>query len=415
MLSNNLNDIFEKNINKTDSDSDDIEVTSSFSDTSITSISNTIQPLLNDKKSSTINEFITNDFTKLCGEITYVPAILPAVRRIVVLGDIHGDYNLAIEYLKLAKVISPDFSSNTTFPSWIGKDTYIIQVGDQIDRCRPNSVGNLRCTDPQATIDDENSDVRILEIFTDLDKQARKVGGAVISLLGNHELMNVAGQFDYVSKKGITEFDNYTDKESGKTFSSGEDARKFLFAPGNSLGKLLGCSRIATVIIGSNLFVHAGMLDIILEKLNVTKPSDLESINVLVRKWLLGLINIKYVNHIINASPKSMFWTRILGSIPPNMSNEHSGCIKHIEKVLSMFKIGTIIVGHTPQSFLYSHGINSTCDGKVFRVDNGSSAAFHGFDEIYMQNKKLGKNIKSPNREAQVLEILNDTEFNILK
>jgi hypothetical protein len=57
-------------------------------------------------------------------------SIFPPVKRIIVLGDIHGDYNMMIELLKLAKVI--DDKDN-----WIGDETYVVQVGDQIDRCRP--------------------------------------------------------------------------------------------------------------------------------------------------------------------------------------------------------------------------------------------------------------------------------------
>ena len=46
--------------------------------------------------------------------------------RIIAIGDIHGDYYIFIELLKLAKVIDNNLN-------WIGKDTYVIQLGDTLD------------------------------------------------------------------------------------------------------------------------------------------------------------------------------------------------------------------------------------------------------------------------------------------
>ena len=57
-------------------------------------------------------------------------------------------------------------------------------------------------------------DLRILNYFTKLHEEAQKVGGAVYSIIGNHELMNVNGDMRYVSHEGIKGFDNYK-KEDG--------------------------------------------------------------------------------------------------------------------------------------------------------------------------------------------------------
>ena len=48
-----------------------------------------------------------------------------------------------------------------------------------------------------------------MELFTDLHEQAVKVGGAVISLLGNHEINNSMGILTYVSAKGLDGFKKY--------------------------------------------------------------------------------------------------------------------------------------------------------------------------------------------------------------
>lgn len=380
--------------------------TSSESISSISSISSSPK---NNKftEHDITNEFMNNEFVSLCKDYTYIPSILPAVKRIIVLADIHGDYKLALRLLEIGHLIKKNSNGEII---WIGGDTCVVQVGDQVDRCRPKSVENLSCDNPRATTNDEASDVKILLLFNDLHEQAVKQGGKVISLLGNHELMNVNGTMDYVSYKGLEEFNNYKDPlDPKRKFTSGKNARKYAFLPGKELGILLGCSRLSSVIIGSNLFVHAGMIDKLLDKLHIRKPKDLEDVNTLVRKWLLGLINKEYVSHIVDTDESSMFWTRILGGIPPNVSNDDPICGKYLDRVLKMFNIGSVIIGHTPQSFVFNKGINSTCGNKVQRVDNASSAAFDGYDDILKISGSINQN-----RTPQVLEILNDKTYNVL-
>jgi hypothetical protein len=134
---------------------------------------------------------------------------------------------------------------------------------------------------------------------------------------------------------------------------------------------------------------------------------DLEKVNIAIRRWLLGLLksddpNYGYVEEIIKYSPYSMFWSRILGKIPYDTALSDPICSKNITNVLRLFKAGSIIIGHTPQSFLYNKDINSTCSGKVWRVDNGSSHAFDIFD--------ANDRYKS-NRRPQYLEIIDDKQF----
>ena len=45
----------------------------------------------------------------------------------------------------------------------------------------------------------------ILELLARLASEAHAAGGALIQLLGNHELMNAAGDFRYVTPAGMRE------------------------------------------------------------------------------------------------------------------------------------------------------------------------------------------------------------------
>ncbi len=143
-------------------------------------------------------------FKEHCSGYNYVPTILAKVPRIIAIGDIHGDYELCIKLLKIGKVIDNNLD-------WIGEDTIVVQVGDQIDRCRP--YNGKTCDLKETTMDDEHSDIKILKLFTKLDKMAQKniPPGKVISLLGNHELLNVQGYFNYVSHAGVEKFNDYKD------------------------------------------------------------------------------------------------------------------------------------------------------------------------------------------------------------
>eukprot|EP00960_Hanusia_phi_P029681 748099-Hanusia_phi.AAC.4 len=92
-------------------------------------------------------------------------------RRIVALGDIHGDVRALATSLRMSDLI--DERGN-----WVGKDSMLVQLGDVLDR-GPNDYFCMR-------------------LLIKLQKQAREAGGDVICLLGNHEVMNAQLDFRYV-------------------------------------------------------------------------------------------------------------------------------------------------------------------------------------------------------------------------
>lgn len=334
------------------------------------------------------------EFNKDCPDHKYLPTILPARKKIVVLGDLHGDYDLTVHSLLLSGTVNQDLK-------WIEEDTVLVQVGDQIDRCRPTQT---KCDKPDTTNNDESSDIKILKLFSELNNQALEKGGAVYSLLGNHEIMNVKGNLNYVSYEGLKEF-----ADGGHDLGDWKKNRREAFAPGSKYAKFLACTRYSSIIIGSFLFVHAGIIPELVDKLNLKSREDLKKINQEVRRWLLGLISKDYVSEIVGSHNYSMFWDRILGNIPPHVSNTNPECENYLNPVLDLFKVGFMVIGHTPQFYEFNEGVNSTCDQKLWRVDHGGSGAFDKYDKKYRKEGKI-----TDLRKAQVLVIEDDKNIKIV-
>jgi Icc-related predicted phosphoesterase len=318
----------------------------------------------------------------MCERYNKIPTYIPYANRIIAIGDLHGDITVTIQALKIAKVIDDEFN-------WIGGDTVVVQIGDQLDSCRKGNCNNN---------DNYESDIKVLLFFTDLDKLARKHGGYVISLFGNHELMNIMGDMRYVSTSDYSYFNNYRDPTTKIVFKNSKEARIHAFKRGGEMSNFLACTRIGILAIGSLIFVHGGILPSFLQNNKIQSLSDLLNINEMIRDWLLQ----KAENDIINnTSNESIFWTRDYGR---NISFLNSSICDTAKKVFNILQVGTMIIGHTPNP-----QINSICDGKIWRIDTGMSRAFNKKETSYIELNKGNKNNK-----IQVLEILDGTKFNIL-
>ena len=335
----------------------------------------------------------------------YIPVIHEnKVNTIIVIGDIHGDYELMKSYFidsGVAKLRNGELT-------WCGGNTIIVQVGDQIDRCRPrNKNGKLITCDNPDTMEnnDEANDERILEEMTKMHIQALKKGGAVYSLMGNHELMNAMGNMNYASFDGVVKFAN-AKSDKKEMYKEGLENRKKEYAPGGKYGKFLGCTRLPCIIIGSYIFVHAGIVDGLIGEIginiNENSRENLEIIGQGIRLWLLGLLDTSYVKTIIDSTQNSMFWTRLLGSIPKGVKKNDPRCANHISEVLKIFNIDRIIIGHTPK---LDSGITGMCvdDSNKPAVIDVDTAASRAFDNIINDHKN--------NRLIQWLKIENDIMY----
>ena len=335
----------------------------------------------------------------------------PKVKKLVAIGDIHGDLSVAIKALKLAGVIDKSTDNNIRNINDIkctGGDTYVVQLGDQIDRVRPSNLHNNLCSEKDEDLcDDEGSDLKIICLFENLHKQAKKNGGALFSIFGNHELMNVDGDFRYVSPREFKEFGNYFKAtfDEKSEFPFGYNERINAFKPGGILAKRLAMTRYSVLQVGSWLFVHGSISPECAETYSLT------DINKHIKEWLMGTMkDNSHLNKLYHSEDEdnSPFWSRIYGDMDEWDEEQSSQSfnktinnlnIKNLRKNTNIIK--GMILGHSPQ-FMYNKGINSSCNNKIWRVDVGASKAFG----------KVDNDNESKLRKVQVLVIENDGDDN---
>lgn len=341
----------------------------------------------------------------------------PAVKKLVAIGDVHGDLQATIKALKLAGVISTDVPNDTvdiTKIRWTGKDTWVVQLGDQIDRVRPSLLVNDMCPDNDDSIcDDEGSDLKIICLFNNLHNQAQLYGGACLSILGNHELMNVDGDFRYVSPREFREFGNYfkgSKSLKNSKYPFGYIERKMAFECGGPIATKLANTRFSILQIGSWIFVHGGLTP------KLASKYSLNDINKHIRNWLLGCkkpetnCSVDEIYHT-DDDTNSPFWTRIFSDHEDWEGNRSKSLFDETMRQVNMKNSGCgypargLVMGHSPQ-FMYDHPINSEYDNKIWRVDVGMSRAF---------GPVIPGTNDYNNRKVQVLIIKDDNEFMIAK
>ena len=87
--------------------------------------------------------------------------------RLVAVGDVHGDFEALADVLSAARI------ANASCGGWTGGDSILVQMGDVADRGRDVAKANA--------------------CLRRLQRLAPEVGGRVIRLVGNHELMRAEG------------------------------------------------------------------------------------------------------------------------------------------------------------------------------------------------------------------------------
>ena len=287
------------------------------------------------------------------------------VERIVAIGDLHGDFDGYMKTLQAAGLVDKR-------GRWDAGETHLVQTGD---------------------IPDRGADTKkIIEHMAKLAKQARKQGGRVHNLIGNHEAMNVYGDLRYVTDGEYQAFadgrserlranyyaavlKNMAAKQPKKHANLPDDHRQQWFdehPPGwiehrqawnpnwSDDGKMyqwVAAARVA-VQINDNLFVHGGIsgfycldsLDSMTEraqaKLQQSDPDD------------LGILTDEY----------GPLWYRGLAGKAPEAPSET------VDAILQQHQAARIVIGHTPTGGY----IWPRYDGRVIQIDTGIGAHYGG-------------------------------------
>jgi hypothetical protein len=155
--------------------------------------------------------------------VTQDKAILQNIDSIFVVGDVHGRYDQLINLLQKSHIVNSELQ-------WIAGKSNLIFLGDLFDR---------------------GDDVtKVLWFIYSLEENAKKNGGNVHLVLGNHEIMTMTKDLRYISKKEAIIAGIY-----GKKYD-------YLFHPTKSfLGAWL-TSKPSVLKIDSNLFAHGGIVDL---------------------------------------------------------------------------------------------------------------------------------------------------------
>jgi hypothetical protein len=261
-----------------------------------------------------------------------LPLRRPAPKRLVAIGDLHGDLAGARAALRTAGAI--DASDR-----WIGGDLVVVQTGDLLDR------GG----DEQA----------IMDLLFRLEGEATAAGGALILLLGNHELMNGALDFHYVTADGYTDFDDIPGLDVARWANVPAAARNRVaaLAPGGLYAKKLARHDVVA-IVGDTVFSHAGPIG--------EWAHHLDDVNRSSRCWLDGQSGDHRQRPATLTSDDSPVWTRAYGMPAADCAGAKSA--------MEAMGVKRIVVGHTVQQA----GINAQCDGTVWRIDVGLAKLYNG-------------------------------------
>jgi len=153
------------------------------------------------------------------------------VARVVAIGDVHGDVTALRECLILAGLIDAQ-------NHWVGGKTHLVQTGDIPDRS-----DNTR---------------QAMDLLMQLEQEAPKVGGRVIALLGNHEVMNMDGDLRYVTPGEMASYADLSPESDPPGTPRGTRGHAMAFSAEGRYGRWLR-SHAGVAKVNDSLFLHGGI------------------------------------------------------------------------------------------------------------------------------------------------------------
>ncbi|KAJ3554493.1 hypothetical protein NM688_g3082 [Phlebia brevispora] len=286
-------------------------------------------------------------------------------RTIVAVGDLHGDLPNARKVLHMAGVVDEK-------GRWSGNVDFFVQTGDIIDR--------------------GDDTIKLYHWMDRLRDEAKAKGGQVLSHLGNHEWMNVIGDWRYVRPSEIETFGSPAARQQalmtgqiGKTWAANYTVTSRLpYHP--SLGDP-NTDYDALSVAGSSVLSHAAM-SFVHGGLAPDYP-DLEPFPSRINE--IGRSLLRKLQHRTPPAPHppnpypglpndaTHEEHRLYGTDGPlwyrgwALDSEERVC-KAVDDVLRRTGTRRMVMGHTPDF----EKIVSRCDGKIIIIDTGISHAYGG-------------------------------------
>lgn len=232
---------------------------------------------------------------------------------LIAISDIEGNFDVFAEMLLGMRVINKDLS-------WNYGDNHLVLVGDFFDRGQ--EVFNC------------------LWLIYKLEQEAALAGGKVHFILGNHEQLNLLGDFRYVHEK----------------YGKLSDLIKLPFKKWLTEGSVIGdwlCTKNCMEKIGDNLFVHGGLNPEVAEM-----NWSIEEINQIFRKTLRSTWGNLNTESQLIIGKNGPLWYR--GMSTKDLSQEQ------VDAIVRAFGVERVVVGHT---IIDSEKISSLYNGRVINID----------------------------------------------
>jgi len=272
--------------------------------------------------------------------------------RVVAIGDIHADIDALRRALRTAGAIN-------TRDEWIGGALTIVQLGDLIGR--------------------SNDEKEVLDYFFDLQRRARKAGGTVHALIGNHEVFGGRLDNQAVGPNPFSAWEQLAglkrDDPRLRQLPPHARARGAALMPGGPYARQI--AELPVVLkLGETVFVHGGVVP-------RWARYGVDRINREVRDWLRGETGEPDSALGVDDGDRVM-WTRQFSA---NVTPADCDVLAESLKILGARRM---IVAHTVHE-----EITARCNERVWAVDVGMSRAYGG--------------------HVEVLEILDDSRLRVLR
>lgn len=250
--------------------------------------------------------FLPREFTvQLSKNLVQQPSLYTEVETIFALSDIEGNFNTLANLLQQHHILDHDLN-------WSFGEGHLVVVGDIFDR--------------------GNHVTEMLWLLYRLEQQAKKVGGYVHILLGNHEAMNLRGDTRYLEPKYV-EFAKLVEAQYGLDYPA-------LYGSQSVMGRWLRSKNVIEKI-GNYLFVHAGASPELAQSGLSLDEINLQAISLLEKDK--SLFN---ATDSLLWGKQGPYWYRGYFAIDEERWGPRA-TQADIDQMLQVFGVEKIIVGHT--------------------------------------------------------------------